>query len=677
MKKRISIWSVKTLYSLAIALVVLGMNLTGIAQTAANTDIKNVASGSYSDGNGNNFDTVSNEVIVTVAKVAGLTITPDGQTNSTVVAGQTGVTMTYRVTNIGNFTDDVRFLSGGSSLRVTGPATITAATVGGVDIFTNGSDVLQSLAQNGFVDVVVTLSINTSAAPGSNIQVFLGDSTTGTNFDNVASNSSVNEVRTVSTGAVNGSREGRGDISVVVDNDALPRVTLTAPAGPVSLGSDITYTAQACNDGQRALTPVSPDTQVYIYAPIPAGTTLTNVGSLPAGTQFTTSPLSIAPLSATWVNSAPSPLSSITRIRIPVGASIPAGTCMPAVTFDVTVTTNNANTPIFEIVDVFGSNSVGATLTDQSGDNTPNQGDGNANFNEPAPGSPANSTQGNQIQTSLLQTGGILNGPNGTASAVGPTTNNDDFTNRSVNTGIAGVAPGGNTTAAGTVVFTNTVQNTGNSNDTYTLTAPTVPAGSTVRISTDGGVTWTTVSGGGSTTIAVPFGSTANYLVEVTLPAGTPVLAGYDTVIRATSGIDPTQFNETIDRLYTGFIRLEKSFVITNGTGVGGATDPVPGADIEYTIKYTNISQASSGGSVGLTANNLVITENGNAAPNNWGATTSQVVGSAADYTGATGTTPGSGTITGDSAGSSVLTDTLSTVAPQAVGRFVFKRKIN
>lgn len=677
MKIRLSKRSVQTLYSLVVAALVFGLSLQGFAQTAANTDIKNVASATYSDGT-NDYETVSNEVTVTVAKVAGLTITPDGQTNSTVVAGQTGVNMTFRVTNVGNFTDDVRFLTGGASLRVTGPATITAATADGTNIFSNSSDVLKTLAQNGFIDVVVTLSVNSSANANETIQVFLGDATTGTNFDNVASNSSANEVRTVSTGAVNGSREARGDISVVVDNDALPRANLTAPTGPVALGSTITYTTSACNDGERTLDPVGSATQIYIYAPIPAGTRLTNVGSLPLNTQFTTSALSTAPLSATWVNSAPSDLSTVTRIRIPVGAAIAAGTCSSDFNFSVEITTDNANTPILEIVDVFGENSINTVVTDQSGDTTPNKGDGNANFDEPTIGDTASPTQGFELVTLLLQTGGVLNGPNGSPAAVGPNSNNDDFTNKSVTTGIASVAPGGQTTAGGTVVFTNTLQNTGNADDTYTLTATSVPSGFTVRISTDNGGTWTPVAvGSGSATLDVDFDETGNYLVEVTAPSGRTVLTGYDTVIRATSGIDNTKTNDTIDRLYTGFIRLDKSYVVTNGTGVGGASDAVPGAVITYTIRYTNVSEASAGGSVGLTANNLVITENGSAAPNNWGTYTTQVVGSAADYSGASGTTAGSGTVAGDSAGSSVLTDTVPTVAPGAIGRFVFQRTIN
>ena len=218
--------SVQALLYVGVWVAVLSaFSLQGIAQTAADTNINNVASATYTDGT-TSYSTVSNQVTVTVAKVAGLTITPDGQTNSTVVAGQTGVTMTFRVTNVGNFTDDVRFLASGASLRATtsGTAapTITAATAGGTDILTNSSDVLKNLTQNGFVDVTVTLSIAAGASPADVITVYLGDATTGTNFDNITATNSANEVRTVSTGPA-------GAVKVTLGEASLSTITLISP----------------------------------------------------------------------------------------------------------------------------------------------------------------------------------------------------------------------------------------------------------------------------------------------------------------------------------------------------------------------------------------------------------------------------------------------------------------
>src|SRR5260370_1793225 len=172
-----------------------------------------------------------------------------------------------------------------------------------------------------------------------------------------------------------------------------------------------------------------------------------------------------------------------------------------------------ASVLIDEIGDVFGKNSIGTTITDQSGDATPNNGDGNADFNE---GYVAGAGHGVIQRTTLTQVGAVLIGPSGAPAAVGPTDNNDDYSNKAVNTGIAGVAPGGVTTALGQIVYTNTIQNTGNTSDTFTIDAPTVPAGFTVEVSTNGGTSYTTGSGGGSTTLAIAFATSANILVRIT-----------------------------------------------------------------------------------------------------------------------------------------------------------------
>lgn len=668
-----------TLRLLVAALIVLAFFGRAAAQTPGGTVISNQASASYSDGT-NTYETVSNTVTVTVSNVSGITITPDAGANPSVVAGQTGILNDFTVSNTGNFTDQVRFLASGASVRVVGPGTITRAVIdvdssgtingGDTDIFTNGADVLSAnIAQNGSIHVLVEVSVNGGATAGQTVQVLLGDASTGgPSFDNQAANSSANEVRTVSGTSVNGLREGRGDITVTVANDALLQLTLTAPAGPVALGSDITYGWQVCNNGSRDASGVTlnASTQVYIIAPIPARTVLTSGQTFPAGTLYTTSSLSTAPLSATWSSSAPVPLSTTTRLAFPVGATLAGGgTCSASINMVVTVNTGiDASVPIDEIGDVFGRNTVSATITDQSGDATPNNGDGNANFNE---GYVAGAGHGVIQQTTLTQIGSVLIGPSGAPAAVGPSDNNDDYTNKSVNTGIAGVAPGGATTALGQLVYVNTVQNTGNTADTFTIDAPTVPAGFTVEVSTDGGTNYTTVSGGGSVSLAIAFGASANIHVRITEPAGNTVLTGFDTVIRATSAATPAASNRTIDRLYTGFVRLVKSHTVSNSTGVGGATDPVPGAVITYSIAYENISTSNGDANcVKLTAQNLVITEDGLAAPNNWGTFTTHT-GTASDT--------GSGVVVVVNA--TTYTDTVASLGPGVSAVFSFQRSIN
>jgi hypothetical protein len=637
------------------------------AQTAANTQIQNQASASYSDGSGGSYSSVSNTVTVTVAKVAGLTITPDASSDPTVVAGQTGILYNFRVTNTGNFTDQVRFLASGASATLggTAPATITRVVIdvdnsgtinaGDTDIKGNAADVLSAnILQNGFINVLVEVSVTGTATAGQTLQVFLGDASTGSpTFDNQAADSSIHDVRTLSTGAVNGMREARGDRTSVVDNDAQLALSLTAPTGPLALGSSFNYTWQLCNTGARSASsvtltnaPAGSNTGVFIFAPIPAGTALSASQTLPGGVTllYSVSPVASDPITtATWTTVAPVPLSNTTRVALNIGASLANGACSPNINLNVTITTPDATNVIVEQGTAYAKNSINAQITTTSPSRT----------------------------TTLLAVGNVLNGPQGQPGAVGPTNNNDDYTNKSVSTGIAGVAPGGVTTAAGSATYINTVQNSGNANDVYTLTVTAFPAGSTVKV-TVGATQVTVVNNGVATGTAIPtmsiaFGASSNYTVDVTLPLGKTVLTGYDTVIRATSGNTSSATNDTIDRLFTGFLQLTKTATVANGTGVGAATDSVPGAVITFAITYQNVSTSSGSGNVNLTATNIVITENGNTAPNNWATYTDHVVG-ATDTRG--------GTITGDSVGSNVLTDTVASLGPGLSGVFSFKRQI-
>jgi hypothetical protein len=89
-------------------------------------------------------------------------------------------------------------------------------------------------------------------------------------------------------------------------------------------------------------------------------------------------------------------------------------------------------------------------------------------------------------------------------------------------------------------------------------------------------------------------------------------------------------FNITIDRGYTGYVRLRKQSQVLQGTNPrpviapNGTLDELaktaePGNIVRYVVEYVNFSTPLAGaGSVVLDAANLVITENGATAPNNW-----------------------------------------------------------
>lgn len=654
-----------------------------LAQTDGGTDITNTASATYSDGGSNTYNVVSNTVTVRVSNVAGLAISPDGGAlASQVVASETGVIYSFTITNTGNFSDRVLFLANGGSIRLSGtaPATITRAVihlgaspnqidVGDTDIFTNPANVTSAvMARNTSIRVMVEVSIGAGATAAQTAIVTLGDAAT----DSQNADYSANEVRTshpagtvVTNGdATNHNVEARGDITATVQADAQLQLSLTAPSGPLPLGSNITYAWQLCNIGSRDAKAVTLTTVngggsnqgVFIFAPVPANTVLAASQSFPAGVGvlYSSSNPTLNPLTQmTWETVRPA---TVTMVAFNVSSPLNGGTlastvCSPSINMVVTITTPDATNTITEQGNAYANNSLNVQL--------------------PPAASPLRTT-------TLQQTGGVLNGPQGAPGAIGTNTN-DDFTDKSVNAAaIANVPaypnPANVTVAIGTATFTNTIQNTGNANDTFTLSVPTFPAGADVTIIVGATSTPMVVNGaavaGAAPIIAVAFGATANYQVVVSLPIGKTVLTGFDTVIRATSGIDNTQTNNTIDRLFTGFIKLEKAVSVLNSDLTkGSATDAVPGAVLTYTITYTNIATAAGGaGNVKLTANNLVITENGTAGGNNW-----------ATYTTQNGSPTDSGTgVIVVNGPATIITDTVASIAAGAPAQtFTFKRTIN
>lgn len=166
----------------------------------------------------------------------------------------------------------------------------------------------------------------------------------------------------------------------------------------------------------------------------------------------------------------------------------------------------------------------------------------------------------------------------------------------------------------------------------------------------------------------LPAGSTLNYTTTVDLPDGSaagtaddvlpndeipiPILAfadddpttspGYNFV----TGTPESTTNITIDRLYTGFMRLTKEVQILDENGVIvqawtsdqptiDGVDILPDYQIEYRITYENISTGVTGsGNTTLTAYDFEIIENGDPAggnPNNWASFTDHEQNTTAD----------------------------------------------
>ncbi|HUZ48372.1 MAG TPA: hypothetical protein VMW12_01385 [Candidatus Dormibacteraeota bacterium] len=227
--------------------------------------------------------------------------------------------------------------------------------------------------------------------------------------------------------------------------------------------------------------------------------------------------------------------------------------------------------------------------------------------------------------------------------------------------------PGSPTTAqtsgaSQTVCIPNTLENNGNSNDTYSVTvyAPTafgIPttggqsyagsfsAGGTQVAGWSVGLysnsTCSTNLGGaidGSTTstatgVAVTSGSTTTLYVKYVVPAATKYFYRYDSLIHAVSAGDTTKVNDTHDDLYANFIALTKSQSIVTGCPAGLTPAIVSGVcsggTITYSVDYRNLVLGSTDTNVSFdstitTAGTLGITDDGttvttsSATQNNW-----------------------------------------------------------
>jgi hypothetical protein len=201
---------------------------------------------------------------------------------------------------------------------------------------------------------------------------------------------------------------------------------------------------------------------------------------------------------------------------------------------------------------------------------------------------------------------------------------------------------------------------------------------------------------------SLAIGVAQDYNVIVDLPTGSIVSTGYSVPIvsyvdsnPATAGFktvpaEDNPFNIKIDRAYTGYLKLLKQSQILDAAGAPlaapegtldtTAKNPAPGQIIRYVVTYTNISTPNSGNgaNVILNANNIVITEDGAALPNNWAPFTTNVASTAVDATAGAvityfvGATP---SVTTDTAITKYV-DSISTVAPGVSGSLTFQRKV-
>ncbi|PAX57105.1 DUF7925 domain-containing protein [Brunnivagina elsteri] len=808
--------------------------------TKAGESISNTATATYEDplDPGTKINTTSNTVVVTVAEVAGITVTASGITDSTpadpVKVGDT-VNYTYTITNVGN--DPTKFRVPNLA-RVTGPGvagTLEVSTDGGAT-FTpiSGSELITgSIPVGGSVQVRVPVTVQPGAQPNDIINVTLGD--TPGDAQNQARSPNGGDVYTVDnpdTGVtgevagvpVNGVREAsatqKATVNQSVKTYALATVLKTRSdynnAGTPLIDDDkLTYalglrvelndpTGNGITPAPLAGTAIKGLTgaRILVSDAIPANTELAAAPTPPPGWQavYTTDAVTINANAATWTLTQPVNLSTVTRIGFVndpnVVTSVSPGQTVNGFNVQVKVkagvtaplTVNNiaqlfGQTSGVPPVDTNGDSIPDNLIYDESGDQNPSNYDGKTippGSTDPdgdgIPNTPSTITDGSidtpaELTTTGTDTGNnnsgtgpggeantfvldvavpsaVLNGPDRAPDATGPNNNNDDFTNKS--SFVPTDKKPGDKIDPSPVAFTNTIKNSGTVPSSISLipTPPATPAdlpvnsvvtitngsesrsyvwdGTAFLFDTDNNPA-TTNSPIDATTeyITIPAvapGASVNYGVEVNLPPNTALSTdtgkGFPVPITAfiddtTPGLGAeTAKNITIDRVYTGFLKLLKESRVLPGTGpaVQGndgtfsvdPKKPAPGNIIEYRITYTNISEAQSGtGNVTLKADKVVIVEDGTLSTtagdgkNNWAKDsdvngqidTSNIVGTAKDtgastiqfYSGATGTNSSidqTGT-TADTDVSKYINTVTGIVQPGEKREFIFQRKVN
>jgi hypothetical protein len=542
--------------------------------------------------------------------------------------------------------------------------------------------------------------------------------------------------------------------------------------------------------------------RILVSDAIPAGTELAAAPTPPPGWQavYTTEAIASKTANAAAWKTFPlqsgDTLAGVTRVGFVNNpatiTSVAPGTTVNGFTVQVKVTSTATSLTVANMAQLFGQTSgTNTPVYDDSGDNMPSNfnDDGTplASMDTNADGIPdilppvasiddgyvntptnpemgsdtANNNSGtgpggeaNPFTIAAPVAGAVLNGPQNAADAIGPTNNNDDFTNKS-SLVPAGTLPGALIDPA-SVAFTNTVKNGGTAANPISL-VPVPPAdpldlpintvvtitygaqsrsyvwdGAKFEFDSDGSLTTTgdrSLIDATAEYITIPSlapGATANYGVEVNLPANTPlstdvgygfpvpVVAFIDDATPGYSNLATEPSNTTIDRVYTGFVKMVKESRVLAGTGPAvQGTDgtfsatlkkPAPGNILEYRITYANISDAQSGtGNVILTATKLAVTEDGTLADdagaplgsNNWALDndnngqidTSNIVGSAVDSGASTiifmSGNPATTTAI-DQTGTTVNTDVTKyvdnitgSVAPGVSRTFGFQRKVN
>ncbi|MBF2017575.1 MAG: hypothetical protein IGS23_20695 [Rivularia sp. T60_A2020_040] len=386
--------------------------------TAGGQPIDNTATATYEDPNnpGETLNTTSNTVTVTVAEVAGITVTPantefkdggdvggDGKIN----VGDS-IYYNYTVTNVGN--DPTKFRVPDQP-TVTGPATLD----GKVEISYDGGQTWEEVAQGGTTSnsidpdesvlVRVPVKVEPGAQSGDKITVKLGD--TPGDEQNVPRSSDGGDVYTVDNGdadgvtgevagtPANGVREASATLEAVVDSDlktyTLAKVlkvrsnhTVAGADGPSddTVTYDLSLQVENTDPTGNGISPAPLEgtaipgltgDNILVSDAIPVATKLESVVVPPGWTAvYTDTAVSTIATKATWQNLNPNAIpANVTRVGFVRTGSIAPGQQVNGFKVTVKVTSTDSSVIVANIAQLFGESPTGKDVYDESGDNNP------------------------------------------------------------------------------------------------------------------------------------------------------------------------------------------------------------------------------------------------------------------------------------------------------------------
>lgn len=528
--------------------------------TLAGTQIKNQASATYEDEDGNTLTATSNEVITTVLPIYQFTVTPDG---TVATPGQSQIStigntvyFPYKLLNESNTTETFKML---------------APIVDGSSTFTpQNLKIYRDDNGNGIVDPgEAEIPINGTFGPIGVDQIISFIVSYQVPVTATAGQIAILTPVVETTSATPAQQDNNNYCKTTVVSDAVVTANITAAPTVASAGTKIDYTISGSNTGTvpaQSQTAISvdgtPKDGILVWNQLPTNLTFDSIvtsggatGSVVVYSMDGTAWTTVKPANPTYIGlfmPDANPSNGVSEPVLAQGQSY-------SLEYKVTV---NAGTPA-------------GVITDNAAVKYSN-----------ASGTPLQVTT-NNVDVTILAAGSV---------AVGHQNNAQDDTLAVANGNLILQAAAGST-----VIFNNSVRNNGNASDIFNLTynSSDLPAGSVVQfLYADG----TPMSDSNNDNIpdlgSLDAGISRNFKVKVILPStATNVGFPHDLIITATSVNTPTAKDTTTDRIEA---IVAPSVNLGNYDGVNGTVNDnlvnmvgQPGTTVYFPLDLINTGAAT------------------------------------------------------------------------------------